>query len=122
MGDRNNPVYVLNPALTSYDKMIEAKPTASVGLVVSNNVEGRAFLAQMRSGGTKFVRLEATGPEIEPGFNYRLRIDCALNVVEAPARGDVDGASTLDWTFRPVHSAAWGRAMEVEMQTDLTAL
>lgn len=122
LGDRNNPIYVLNSANLSYDALIEARPSPSMGLVLSNNAEARALLTAMRAGATKFVRLRATGPLIEAGQNYRLTIDVAGKVVEPPGRGDVDGASTLEWTFRPVHDATWGRAMQVELVTSLTSL
>lgn len=122
LGDRFNPVYVLNSALTSYDRLLEAKPSPSLGLVLSNNVESRDFLAKMRAGTTSFVRMRATGPLIETGQNYRLTVDVAAKVAEAPSRGDQDGASTLEWTLRPVHDATWGRAMEVELITSVTTL
>lgn len=122
IGDRFNPIYPLNSALSSFDNYIEAKPAPTNRLTVGNDPTGRGLLTTMRNNATKFMRLEATGPLIESGQNYRLRIDTAVKVAEPPDRGDEQSLSTLQWDFRIVYDATWAKAMEVELITSLTAL
>jgi hypothetical protein len=122
IGDRLNPIYALNSALASFDGYVETKPNPTVDLTVGNDAKGREFLAAMRSGATKFVRLEATGEPIESGQNYRLRIDAALKVRDAPGRDEVDGLSVLTWGMRVVYDGSFGKALEVELITTLTGL
>jgi hypothetical protein len=69
-----------------------------------------------------FVRLTATGGEIESGQNYSLTIDTALKVMSAPSRGDQNGLSTLEWGFRNVYDGDWSKWLSVELITDITAL
>ncbi|HEV8639447.1 MAG TPA: hypothetical protein VG370_35000 [Chloroflexota bacterium] len=122
IGDRFNPVWPLNAALTSFDATVEAKPTATLKLTLGNDTAGQAFLATMRTGASKFVRIEAIGALIEGAIPYKLRIDCHCLVADAPDKGDVEGLSTLEWTFRVAHNAAWGRALQVVVTNALTGL
>jgi hypothetical protein len=122
IGDRYNPVWPLNAALSSYDATIESKPTASLKLTLGNDTVGQGFLTTMRAGSKKFVRVEAIGPVIETTITYKLRIDMCCLVSDAPDKGDVDGLSTLDWTFRIAHDPTFGQAMQVVATNTLTAL
>jgi hypothetical protein len=79
----------------------------------------------MRTGDTRYLRIEATGPQIDagpPAHTHRLRIDAALKVVQAPTRGDSDGLSTLEWGFGIFDDPAFGGALRVELTTNIAAL
>lgn len=121
LGDRYNPVYPLNQALNSFDGHVETKPNPTLDLTLGNDAAGRGLVTTMRAGSTKFIRVEAIGPTVET-LGYRLRIDMAAQVVQAPTREDVDGLSTLGWGLRMMHDATWGKAFTVELRTTLTAL
>lgn len=122
IADLFNPIWPLNSSLTSFGAHTIAKPTIEATLQVGNDSVGRGLVTQMRAGTTKFLRIRATGPEIESGFNYRLTMDMAVKVLSAPSRGDVDGLSTLEWTLRNVYDSGWGKWIEIELLTDQTAL
>lgn len=122
IGDRRNPVWTLNRNLKSFASIVETKPNPTATLSVNNDDAGRALVDVMRSGAGRYIRIECVGPEIIPGFNYEYVVDLFCKISEAPGRGDVDGARSLDWTFRVMHSAAWGKAMQIRMRTNIGAL
>lgn len=115
-------IWPINSALPSFAAHSRKKPTIEAVLQLGNDAAGRAFVTNMRAGTTVFVRFIATGPEIESGFDYSLTIDAALKVVDAPSRGDVEELSTLEWTFRNVSDATWGKWVSIELITDFAAL
>lgn len=117
-----NPIWPINSALNSFGTHVIAKPDATATLQLGNDSVGRDYVDLFRGGTTKFVRIQAVGGEIETGHNYTLTIDLAVKVTSAPSRSDVDGLSTLDWSFNVVHDSGWTRAMKVELITDIASL
>lgn len=120
--DRYSPVWPLNGALTSFDALIETKPTLGLNLTLGNDTVGQGFLTTMRTGARKYVRIEAIGSIIEAALTYLLRIDCCAIVAEGPSKSDVEGLSTLDWSFRLAHDTTIGSALTVKVRNTLTAL
>src|SRR5262245_29759733 len=116
------PIWPLNSTLNSFDGHTEQKPTAELTLKLGNDTAGQSHLTPMRNGTTQFVRIQATGPIIETTIAYRLRIDLACQVSDAPQVGDEDQLSTLEWTFQIVHDGGWGKSQVVEVINTLTAL
>lgn len=115
-------IWPINSALPSFAAHSVQKPTIGNMLALGNDAAGRALVTNMRAGSTVFVRCCYTGPEIESGQSYRLTIDTALKVVEAPSRGDVNGLSTLEWAFRNVYDSTWGKWVSIELITDFATL
>lgn len=115
-------IWPLNSGLTSFAAHSVLKPDISATLMMGNDSAGRALVTNMRAGSTVYVRLQATGPEIEAGQNYQLTIDTALKVMSAPSRGDQNGLSTLEWGFRNVYDPTWTKWVSIELITDLAAL
>jgi hypothetical protein len=112
----------LDCTLPSFGGAVPLKPTAEAKLQLGNDTAGRALLADMRAGSTKYVRIEASGPIIETTIQHRLRIDMALKVVAAPSRGDADGLSTLEWTFGIFDDPSFGGAMKIELTTNVPSV
>ena len=115
-------IWPLNSSLNSFAAHSVLKPDISATLMMGNDSAGRALVTNMRAGSTVFVRLQATGPQIESGQNYQLTIDTALKVRSAPSRGDQNGLSTLEWGFRNVYDPTWTKWVSIELITDLAAL
>lgn len=122
IGDRYNPLWTINSAVTSFASHIIQKPAIALKLTLGNDAAARALVTTMRAGATKFIRLQALGDIIEGSIPYRLRVDTACKVVAAPSRGDVEGAATLEWEFAVIHDATWGKGLEITVQNSLTAL
>lgn len=124
IADLFDMIWTLNTSINSYAAHSVKAPTIEAMLRLGNDAAGRALVTNMRAGSTMFVRFRATGAtdSIEAGFAYRLTIDTALKCADAPNRGDENGLSTLEWTFRNVYDATWGKWLSVELLTDFAAL
>jgi hypothetical protein len=122
IGGLFGPFWPLDCTIPSFGGAVPLKPTAEAKLQLGNDTAGRALLADMRAGSTKYVRIEATGPLIETTIQHRLRIDMALKVVAAPSRGDADGLSTLEWTFGIFDDPSFGGAMKIELTTNVPSV
>jgi len=122
----NGPFWPLDCTITSFGGHVPLKPgTTTATLQLGNDTQGRALVPSMRAGTTQYVRIEATGPQIDvgpPPVNHRLRVDMALKVVDAPARGDTDGLSTLAWTFGLFDDPTFGGAISVTLDTNIATL
>ena len=123
--DLFGPIWPLDCTLDSFAAHAVLKPTANAVLQLGNDTQGREPVTPMRTGDTRYCRIEATGPQIDAGppiVNHRLRIDMALKVVEAPTRGDSDGLATLEWSFGIFDDPTFGKAMEIQLITNLASL
>ena len=119
------PIWPLDCTIASFAATVPLKPDTTVHLQLGNDAQGREPVTAMRLGDSRFCRIQATGPQIDAGppvQNHRLTIDLALKVVDAPARGDSDGLSTLDWTFGIFNDPTFGKAMSIELITNLATL
>lgn len=125
LGELFGPIWPLDCTLPSFAGHTVLKPTADATLQLGNDTQGRDPVTAMRAGDTRYMRIEATGPQIDagpPAHTHRLRIDAALKVVEAPARGDSDGLSTLEWGFGIFDDPAFGGALRIELITNVATL
>jgi hypothetical protein len=122
LSNRYGEKWVLDSSLPSFAGVYERKPTGRLTLEMENNAAGQALVATMRSGASKFIRIQATGSLIESGQNYMLRVDTAGKVAEAPTMGDVEDVSTLQWVFTFVNDTTWGKPFEVTTKNTLSAL
>jgi hypothetical protein len=111
--------------LDSFGGHVPLKPTADARLQLGNDGQGREPVEAMRTGDSRYLRIEATGPVIDegpPAFHHMLRVDAALKVVSAPARGDSAGLSTLEWGFGLFDDADFGGALRIELTTNVATL
>ena len=119
------PFWPLDCTIPGFGGAVPLKPTTDAKLQLGNDAAGRALVPVMRAGTSQFMRIECTGPQIDAGppvYNHRLRIDAALKVVAAPARGDAEGLSTLEWTFGIFDDPTFGGALKIELTTNLATL
>lgn len=122
LSNRYGEKWVLDSSLPSFAGVYERRPTGRLTLELENNAVGQALVATMRSGASKFIRIQATGALIESGQNYMLRVDTAGKIAEAPTMGDVEDVSTLQWVFTFVNDTTWGKPFEVTTKNTLAAL
>lgn len=120
--DRRNPIWPLNSSLASYDGTIETKPNPTLSLKMGNNPEARALFATIRDGGRKYIRVKATGPEVEAGQNYSFVFDACVIVGDAPSADDEDGLSTMTVPFRCVYDSVSGLWFKVTLINSMTTL
>jgi hypothetical protein len=87
------------------------------------DAEGMALLTQMRAGGTAFLRIKCTSPDLAGvGFPYIAQFDAAVKISEPGQQEDADGVYAVNWGLEPVYDAAWGKAMQIEVTNKQTAL
>lgn len=122
IADRYNPVWAIGTATNSWASFVEAEPKATTKLKMEANTEGMALLANMRSGATKFIRIQALGATISGANKYKLRIDAALQVKDVSDFSDEDGVFAIEWSLAMVHDATWGKALEIIVVNKQSAL
>jgi hypothetical protein len=125
LGDRFNPLWVLNSAQNSFVAHVEAEPSAQVTLTLEADAQAMALLTTMRAGATQFIRIKATAPAPFAGATaapYFLQLDQAVKVSEVGDFSDEDGVYAIELTFDMVHDATWGKALQVAVQNKVTAL
>ena len=123
LGDRFNPVWVLNSANNSFVAHVESEPSAQITLMLEADTQGMANLPIMRAGTTQFLRAKATSADLAgTGFPYSLTWDAAVKVSEVGEFSDEDGVYAVEWTFDQVHDSGWGKAFSVDLVNAQTAL
>lgn len=122
ISDRFGPLWVLNSDNDSWVTHVETEPKATLKLLVEADATGMALLTAMRAGTKKFVRLQATGPEIETGNSYELTLDLCGTVAEVGEFSDEDGVYAVEWTLAATYDATWGKTLTVEVVNELSGL
>lgn len=115
-------VWVLDSTQSSFVAHVEIEPAATLRLVLEADAQGMALLSAMRNGDKRFVRVQATGPNIETGNNYTFKVDMCGIVSEAGAFSDEDGVYAVEWTLHATYDASWAKALEVEVVNTVSAL
>lgn len=124
ISDLYSMLWVLNSALSSYKESVLQRPQASLNLELGNDAVSRALVTDMRAGTTKFCRIKAAkgANSIESGQAYELRIDAAWFINEAPAAGDIDGASTLPFGGRIGYDGTGGAWLRIFLRNGLASV
>lgn len=119
--------WTLDKRQTSFAGRIEKKPTAEAALQLGADSNGMGLLTPMRSGATKFLRIENVGDAIESngsgGFIYNtFQADLAVKILSPGERADSEGLLAQPWNFRVVYDPTWFFAAKFRVITTLTAL
>lgn len=122
LGDRRNPVWVLDAAQSSYVATVETMPTTEVTLRMAADSVGEGLYTSMRAGSTKFLRVEAVGPIIEGAIPYKARFDMAMKVTDAPSYDDEEGLRVIEWSGQLFTDPTSSKAFEAVITNNLTAL
>lgn len=126
VGSRFNPVWYLNCREDSFSGYVETpEPDATANMMLEANAAGLEWPARFRTSETVFIRVEATGPQIEAGVAesaYRLTLDLAVKVLEPGEYSDEEGVYAIGPSLQIVHDPAWGRAMRATVVNTVAAL
>lgn len=124
IGERFSPVWSLDAARASFAAHVEKELNATLKLTLAADAAGMAPLAALRAGDKRYIRLLATGPNIETGNDYLFQIDMAALVSDVGDFSDEDGVWAIEWTFTATYDADWsgGRALEVKVVNTLSGL
>lgn len=108
-----NPLWVVDSAQTSFVEVVESTPGATFSALVEADTAGMAFLANVRAGDTRFVRIQAVGPLIAGATSYTLTMNMAAKFGKPSEYRDEQGVYAIEYTWNVVFDAAWTRAMQV---------
>ena len=123
VSDRFGPLFPLRSSYgVGFASTVEIEPALEAKLVMEADDEGMALLNTARKGDTKFMRIEAVGDAIEDPYYYLFRTDMALKVSDVGDFRDEDGVFAIEWMLTGVHDPTWGKAIEVTVINDLSAL
>lgn len=123
LGDKANPLWVVDAAQASYVNHVEIVPNLRAELTVEADSAGMAAsLANLRTGSTRFLRIEANGALIGSTITYRLRIDQAIKVKSIGSFEDSDGVYAINFTAGGYHDPTWAKAIQIALQNTQTAL
>lgn len=120
--DRHAPLFTLNQS-TTYDVTLESEPTGEVTVLMAADATGMGLLTPLRSGATKFIRIQATGPVIGAGpATYSLIIDTAVKITDVSDIRDEEGIVAVEWTGTFTHDVTWAKSFNIALVNALTAL
>ena len=125
ISSRFSPMWVLDSSQTSFAATVETAPEVTARLKLAANQVGMGFLDTIRTGTTGYLRIESVGPALpapDAGNNYLFRVDMAVKVESPDNMGDMDGAMSVDWSFRAVDDSDFGGAYQFTVQNLTTAL
>lgn len=123
ISDRYGPLFPLRSSYgVGFASTVEIEPTLEAKIVMEADEEGMALLNIARKGDTKFMRIEAVGEAIEDPYFYLFRTDLALKVSEVGDFSDEDGVYAIEWTLTGVKDPVWGKAIEVTVVNNVSAL
>ena len=114
------PIWPINAANDSFATVVELAPEATLGLTFAADAVGMGFLDVFEEGATRYVRIEANGPEIETDQNYLFRMDFAAKAQSMSFEG-VDGVVGAAWSLTLVDDADLA-GLEILVRNGLAAL
>lgn len=120
--DRFGAVWPLDCALTGFAAHVETEPKATLKLLVEANSQGMGFLDGMRIGSKTFIRIEATGDEIDTGEDYLFQHDVCAVVTGVSEFKDEQGVYAIEWEFTAEYDSTWGKAFAFGVKNALTGL
>lgn len=101
---------------------VEGKPNASAKLNIATDAAGIALIAKMRDSSTKWFRIEATGALIASPYYQKFTLDFPAQIEAMSDPGDTDNVYTVEYGLKPIHDSAWGKSVNIEVITNLSAL
>lgn len=126
IGNRFNPLWVLDSSEPSWVAHVEVEPSLESELMVEANSDGMAYLTSLRNSEKLFVRLVATGPDVDPQEvtpdAYSFQLDQAVRVTNLGSLQDADGVYAASFTMTGTHDDDIGGPLEATVVCAQTAL
>lgn len=117
-----NPLWVVDSAQASFVEVVESTPQATFSALVEADSTGVGFLANVRAGDTRFVRIRSVGPLIAGSSSYQFTIDMAAKFGTPSEYRDESGVYAIEYNWTLVHDATWTRAMQAVLITTVASL
>ena len=115
-GERYAPAWHIRKDLADFAGVtVKKEQEIKATLKVAADAAGLAWIDTMRSGGKKYLRVQAEGAEIESGYNYLLKIDLPVMVDEVGDFSDEDGIFAVEYTLQAVDDADLGAVCQATL-------
>lgn len=101
---------------------VEGEPNASGKLSIATDATGMGLIATLRAASTKWFRIEAIGALIATPYTHKLTIDFPAQIESVGDPTNLDNVYTIDFGLLPIHDATWGKSVNIEVTTNLSAL
>lgn len=118
---RANGLITVNKKDPSFSNRIETAPQLTSRFFIEHDSAGQTMLANLRAGTGLYTVVETVGPQIEPGFNYRLRWTLYQELLK-PDPSSIDGVFGMNYQSELKESPVFGSAIMLEIDTPLSAL
>ncbi len=105
----------------SHAATIQTEGDSACDLTIMRDTVGQAFLTIMRSGATKWIRLEAIGAVIEAAITYSMIIDFAAKIGDAPSFGTDQDIATITLPLRLAADSGSANTATVTVVNTITA-
>jgi len=122
IGNRFSPLWVLNSANASWVAHVENAPDFDITMMVEADAAGMGLLDHVRTGATKFLRIDVSGPVITGSTTYRLRFDTAVKFTEVGEYSDEDGVYAVEFSMVGAYDAGWAKALSISLVNNVAAL
>lgn len=118
------PLWIVDKASTSFVTVVELPVDATFKVLVEADANGMTHLANMRAGSRRFIRLDVTSDTLAgTAFPYYAKFDICGEVAEQPSEfSDMDGVYAIEYTYKMVHDATWGKAIVATVMNKQTTI
>lgn len=120
--NRFNQLWVLDASKSSFVAMIEDTPQITGDVIMEADAAGMAYLDLMRNATRKWMRIEATGADIDSGKPYLFQIDGCYQVSGATEFTENQKVAAIGWTFGPVYDSTATKTYEITVRNKLASL
>lgn len=121
VNNRAAGLMTLNADDVSFSNRIESAPDLTSRFFIEHIAEGQAMLAHLRAGDQILTCVEATGPLIETGFPYRMRLLMNFELLK-PNTAVVDEAYGKNYDAQLAYSSIIGGAIKLTVDSPLSTL
>lgn len=101
---------------------VEGEPNASGKITVATDTAGMGLITTLRNAATKWFRIEATGAEIASPYKHKFTIDFPAQIESVGDFSNLDNVYTVEFGLLPIHDATWGKSVNIEVITNVSAL
>lgn len=101
---------------------VESAPINDAKLTIATNATGMEMVSLLRDGTTKWFRIKAVGPVIADSYSHTFQLDFPAKIAKYGDPKDEQKVWAIDYALQPVHDATWGKALDVEIITDISTL
>lgn len=122
-GDMFSQEWTINSDNRAFNSLfMSEEPSFEWEMTLGADAVAAAYLNKARNGGRKFIRLEATGPSIAGGGNYKITVDFAAIVTSFDSYTSSDGTYALPMGFSVAYDPIWAQAMKITVVNELESL